>query len=405
MNKPRPLTQFEFIFSTQAHHKFTRHLVFWVFCFLFFVITFYIPAGVFPGYDTSLFSKNVAKLGLGTWLWWRCCNAVLHFMPLIAFAYFVIYVMRNFYHSDNNWSRWLLLFITGNVLLFGISMFFAYLVELNNHRVNSARKTFSFQLRFIYILKSALFNYPIIGGFVVAITMIKRNWQKQQEKAQITREKASAELQLLKAQIHPHFLFNTLNNIYYFTLTNPQKAPAMLIRLTSMLQYILNDCKQQFVPLANEFKLLADYIALEQVRYGDRLQIECAINGDIDDKLIPPLLLIPLIENSFKHGASQVLEHPWVNINISVERHLLFFFISNSRPEEAVAKSHNGHIGLANVKKRLQLLFPKSHELRIAETTKSYAVSLKLALNEPSGQEQNLEKISSTNTTPHYAFA
>jgi LytS/YehU family sensor histidine kinase len=210
--------------------------------------------------------------------------------------------------------------------------------------------------------------------------MMKQSWLKQQETLQVAREKAKAELQLLKSQIHPHFLFNTLNNVYFLTLTASQKAPEMLEKLTDMLRYILNECNRSYVPLEKEIKMIEDYMALEKIRYGDRLKMDLEIKGDYKNKMISPLLLIPLVENSFKHGASKMLQHPWVSLNVTVEGQYLFLLLSNSRPEETILQQHNGHIGLNNVKKRLQLLYPTAHELSIVNGTDSYEVFMKIDL-------------------------
>lgn len=232
------------------------------------------------------------------------------------------------------------------------------------------------------IIKIILFNFPILTAFAVIIKMIKRSWLKQQETIQVAREKAKAELQLLKAQIQPHFLFNTLNNIYFFTLTSPQKAPQMLIKLTDMLRYIINECNQPFVPLEKEIKMIEDYMALEKIRYGDRLKMDLDIKGDYSNKMISPLLLIPLVENSFKHGASKMLEHPWVNLNITINGQYLFFLLSNSRPDVVVQTPNNGHIGLNNVQKRLHLLHPEAHELSIVNGVNSFEIFMKVRLAE-----------------------
>ena len=241
------------------------------------------------------------------------------------------------------------------------------------------------------IIKFQLFNFPVVTGFAIIIKMMKRGWLKQQETQQIAREKANAELQLLKAQIHPHFLFNTLNNIYFFTLTASQKAPEILLKLTDILRYILNECSQPLVPLVKELKMIEDYMALEKIRYGDRLKMDLEITGDYSGKMIPPLLLIPLVENSFKHGTSKMLVQPWVNLNITIKEQSLYFLLSNSRPDEIVLPQHTGHIGLNNVKKRLQLLYPAAHELNIAESTKSFEVFMKIHLEETNVTEKDLK--------------
>jgi LytS/YehU family sensor histidine kinase len=180
---------------------------------------------------------------------------------------------------------------------------------------------------------------------------MRRWWLKQKETEQLAKEQARAELQLLKAQIHPHFLFNTINNIYCFTLSASPLAPDMLKKLTAMLQYIVYECNQPSVPLEKELKMIQDYIALERVRYGEQMKLTIDINGSFQNKMIAPLLLIPFLENSFKHGASRMLQDPWINIKINIEDDQLYFFLINSKPTTAEKKSQIGSIGLINVRK------------------------------------------------------
>jgi sensor histidine kinase YesM len=156
-------------------------------------------------------------------------------------------------------------------------------------------------------LREQLGSLPMLAGFAVMIKLTKRWWLNQKETEQLAREKTTAELQLLKAQIHPHFLFNTLNNIYYFTLTNSFRATEMIKTLSGMLYYILNECKQNLVPLDKEIKMIQDYMALEKLRYGEQMKMTVEIQEDHHGKLIAPLLLIPFVENSFKHGTSKCL--------------------------------------------------------------------------------------------------
>ena len=141
-------------------------------------------------------------------------------------------------------------------------------------------------------------------------------------------------------------------------------------------------------------------MALEKIRYGDRLKMELEIKGDYSYKMIPPLLLIPLVENSFKHGASKMLEQPRVNLNITIKEQSLYFLLSNSRPDEITLSQHNSHIGLKNVKKRLQLLYPDAYELKIAESTKSFEVFMKIRL-----EEANVIKKNVKTETKEYAVA
>lgn len=304
------------------------------------------------------------------------------FLPLMAFAYVVIYfALPRYFFNKKNLVIATLLFAGLLACVLLAQYFCGWLLANNWANAGPGRKMPGTNNIIRENFSTVLLNYPVVAGFAVIIKMMKRGWLKQQETVQIVREKANAELQLLKAQIHPHFLFNTLNNIYFFTLTASQKAPEMLTKLAGMLRYILHECNGPLVPLQKEIKMIEDYVALEKIRYGDRLKIELEIRGDYRTKMISPLLLIPLVENSFKHGASKMLEHPWVHINITIEGNCLVFLLSNSRPDEILIQQIGGRIGLNNVKKRLQLIYPSAHELRIENGSESFEVFMKLSLS------------------------
>jgi len=382
----------DFIFSNHFRHRIARHAAFCIACYIFFLISSYLPSGVLPGWNTENFTVNAARIGLLKWLWLRLINSTITFLPLLAFAYLVIYfLLPRHLFNKKNWVITIVLFM--GMLLFILTMqyYSLWLVSWNVVKAKPGRLMLDHNTMVSMIKRTVLNNYPVVAGFAVIIKMMKRGWLKQQETQQIAREKANAELQLLKAQIHPHFLFNTLNNIYFFTLTDPQKAPEILTKLTDILRYILNECSQPLVPLMKELKMIEDYMALEKIRYGDRLKMELEIKGDYRHKMIPPLLLIPLVENSFKHGASKMLLQPWVILNITVKDQSLYFLLSNSRPDEIILSQHNGHIGLNNVKKRLQLLYPGTHELNIAESTKSFEVFMKIDLEETNVTEKDVK--------------
>lgn len=373
------MTQHEFIFSNQFRHRLLRHAAFCISCWLFFFLTYYVPSCVLPGWNTEKFASNISRLGFVEWFWWRIFNSTITFIPILIFAYSVIYLVihRHVFTKKNGiYTAGMMLGVL--VLVLAAHYYGGWLISWNNQRLNPARKMPVSMGLYNYGTKSGLLNYPVIAGFAVIIKMMKRSWLKQQETRQIAIEKAKAELQLLKSQIHPHFLFNTLNNIYFFTLTASQKAPEILTKLKDILRYILDECGHPLVPLENELKMVKDYMSLEKIRYGDQLKMDLEIKGDSSNKMIPPLLLLPLIENSFKHGASKMLEQPWVNLNITVEGDYLYFILSNSRPVEINLSLQTGRIGLNNVKKRLKLLYPYTHELNIAESQLSFEIFMKI---------------------------
>ena len=171
-------------------------------------------------------------------------------------------------------------------------------------------------------------------------------------------ENAQAELQLLKAQVHPHFLFNTLNNIYSLALDDSPKAATTVKKLSGMVLYMIKEGSECFVSLDKEIKMLLDYIGLKKIRYGDRLQMVVDIKHDQNDKrLVAPLLMIPFVENSFKHGASKTMDIARIEISITTGNEWLDFRISNNRPGTREAENERIKIGLKNVQKRLQLLY------------------------------------------------
>jgi sensor histidine kinase YesM len=238
--------------------------------------------------------------------------------------------------------------------------------------------------------RQILFNYPTIVGFALAIKLLKNWYLKQQETAEVAREKISAELQLLKAQVHPHFLFNTLNNIYSFIINDSPAAPVVLKKLSALLHYFIYDCSQSFVKLEKELKMIKDYIDLEKIRYGKNFNLSLQITGNADNKLIAPLFLIPFLENSFKHGASQMLTHPWINLHITIKDQELFLKLHNSQPLPAGEHLVTQGLGLKNVKKRLAILYPENHSLKITHDIMSFNVELKIPLYHPDVKPEKL---------------
>lgn len=233
---------------------------------------------------------------------------------------------------------------------------------------------------FFFAMMAGLRGAITIGGFAVAIKLIKVWYLKQQAYQQIDREKLQAELELLKSQVHPHFLFNTLNNLYSLTLNKSDHASAVVLKLSDLLRYMLYECNVPAVSLKKELDFLRNYIALEQLRYGDRLDMSVSISGDHEHKLIAPLLLIPFLENAFKHGTSEQLEQAWMHVELSVQGTTLKFKVINSRETMPHEETYTGGIGLQNVQKRLQLLYPNKHDLRIVAGEETFMVMLSVEL-------------------------
>ena len=219
----------------------------------------------------------------------------------------------------------------------------------------------------------------VITATTASMIVVFKYWIKTQRQwMQAEKDKVTAELQLLKAQVHPHFLFNTLNNIYSFSLESSPKTPGLILKLSSLLSYMLYDCKAEEVLLEKEVEIMKNYIDLEKERYGNKIEISWDIEGDIKDKYIAPLLLLPFLENAFKHGTSEQLEKPWLSVDISVKNDILKCKIVNSK-NEYVPVSNQG-IGIQNVKKRLAFLYQDKHELKMNDEGNFFVVSLLVEL-------------------------
>lgn len=223
-----------------------------------------------------------------------------------------------------------------------------------------------------------------VTGIVVVIAIFKQWIIKQQEWMRAQKEKITAERQLLKAQVHPHFLFNTLNNIYSFSLEGSPKTPGLILKLSSLLRYMLYDCKADEVLLEKETSIMNDYIDLEKERYGNRIEISWSVEGNTRE-YIAPLLMLPFLENAFKHGTSEQIDKPWLNVDIAVKQHVLRCKIANSK-NEFVPDSKNG-IGIENVRKRLNILYPGKHELKMSDEGNFFVVSLLIHLATGKKQE------------------
>ncbi|WP_202552036.1 sensor histidine kinase [Ginsengibacter hankyongi] len=396
------MSSHDLIFSNRPAYRISRHVMFWVFWLVFGYSITWLPNNskefmpFFSNWNYHELLQRIYKQQ-GGWLnsfynpfrnyWWK------YFLGHIVFTYTILYLVLPGYFSGKM-NKIFLTIIT--LLLLAIYITWHYITTSINF-ADMVEQGFPEKKQGIivfrpimpdhwYILatiaKSTLFELPIVAGLAITIKLLKRWWLQQKEAEELARGKARAELQLLKAQIHPHFLFNTLNNIYFFTLSASKQAPEMIKKLSDMLRYMLNECDRPAVPLEKELKLIQDYMALEKIRYGEQMNMTIELKGNYHNKMVTPLLLIPFIENSFKHGASKMLTHPYVKLSISIEDNHLLFLLTNNKPDMATPVSRNGSIGLKNVRKRLQLLYPGTHELNIVNEPESFIVFLKIQLQE-----------------------
>jgi hypothetical protein len=365
----KPGHLYNIVFSADRYYRWERHLLFWLAVFLYHVMRVGL---MMPEVSSALALRALLNYSL-TW----------GVIPNVFVSYLVAYYLVPKYFNRQRYIAFAFSIMLLVVMLVANVLFRNYL-DLNP-RVRSAIGL-SGGLAFFYNFRPGIIrvfgNPPLICCLFLSIKILK-NWHLGQvESETLAKENASAELQLLKAQIHPHFLFNTLNNIYSFSLNQSPQATTLVRKLSGMLGYMINECDEKLVSLEKELKLIQDYMGLEKVRYGKRLDMQVEIHGDFENKLIAPLLMIPFVENSFKHGTSQMLQHPWIKLEITTVNDQLFFRLSNSKPSLSHANKQNKGIGLTNVQKRLHLVYPGRHQLDISETEDMFTVNMQILLEE-----------------------
>ena len=224
------------------------------------------------------------------------------------------------------------------------------------------------------------FGFSVGSIFFFGIIAHFYNYTKLKAAAQnLLIEKQQAELNYLKSQTNPHFLFNTLNNIYSLSRDKSDLAPESILRLSKILRFMLYEAGGPYIAIEQELKIIGDYIALEKLRYDDTLRVN--FSNDVEDmkQALPPLLLIPLVENAFKHGVSETRNHPFVDIHLSVNNRQLLFFVKNSTEEFQEKGKLKENIGLSNLRRQLELLYT-DYNLSVQHSDSGFSATLKINL-------------------------
>ena len=370
------MTVHDFIFSNNRWYKISRHLCFWLGWFLF------------SGIAQISFFSNGWPDDLSELIYAQVFRSINRLPVIFLFCYIVVYFLVPRFSRKVRLKQFIVVFLLSGILL--------YLATLIWFRYAKADPAITNWPKFALVYFSFYSNINFTGTFPTCCLMLAikfyKNWYiKQQMSQQLSRENIQAELQLLKAQVHPHFLFNTLNNIYSFVLTKDNRAGGLVDKLSGIINYMTTEGEKSLVPLEKEIQLINDYIGLERVRYGNRLLMDIKINGKPANKMIAPLLLIPFVENCFKHGASIMRGQQWINLKIDIKNNQLDFQLSNSKPAETISGNKKG-IGLANVQKRLQLLYPGKYYLKTESTNDTFNVHLQIGLVEKEVLNQNILK-------------
>jgi hypothetical protein len=344
--------------------KVGQHLLFWVVSYLFFILFF--------GRANRDYQATIIF-------------ASLLFPLAIITSYFLnYYLIPRFLFQGKHWRFVLFLFYTFVFTLWCelmISMF--VLIIVSDFQFYKLDPT---SIDIVFLLVGLYF---IILAFI-AIEQVKRAFEIKKEITRLEKRQLEtdlklreSELKLLRAQIHPHFLFNTLNNLYGLTLEKSDLAPELVLKLSDLMDYMLYKCNQPKVSLKSELDHLKNYIEIEKIRYGKKLTLELEEKGSPDQLEIAPMLLLAFFENAFKHGVSKSIQNPLVSIQIIIEGHQLQLHIENSRNSNAYhAEDYTKGIGLKNVQKRLKLIYPDKHQLEINPKEDTFEIELQLELDQ-----------------------
>ena len=375
------MSKYPFIFSDERKYRIKRHLAFWAFWWIFqgFLYSFlatYSVIAYFTRLPISMLESLIYLPG--------------HMFLAYSLMYFVIpkYLLKQkYWHTA---VSTIICFLLTAVIAAAIGILIIDPLRIyvlgGEYASSLYRKgAVSVHLALLAGLRGGL----TVGGIAAAIKLMKYWYIKEQRNLQLQKENAESQLQLLKAQVHPHFLFNTLNNIYSYTQNTSPVASQLVTRLSDLLRFVLYETRQPLVPLAKELKLIQDYIELEKIRYGNKLELNIQLPEKTNDLYIAPLLLLPLIENCFKHGSSNVLDQPWISLHIDIFDNQMQMKLLNGKTNEVRESLNSTGIGIQNVRKRLELLYPGKHDFSITNDEEVFIVNLKIELEQK--KEPNLK--------------
>lgn len=288
---------------------------------------------------------------------------------LIATIYLIVYALIPKY------------FVTGQYYLFWmfvIPLFALYTiacVKMENDVADVlGRDPENFKLVMFYLF--SISRYTVIGFLLFRL---RESFAQKEKLDEIAVQKLKTEISYLRAQINPHFLFNTLNNLYGLSLEHSEKTPDLIVRLSKMMDYMLYEVEGTKVLLKRDVENVENYIAMERFRQGNNASIHFKVNGDIRNQLIEPLLMLPLVENAFKHGVSQMIEDAYLEVSLSVSDEEFLFLVKNNYKRSASQQQVHQSLGLINLRKRLDLFYDGRYSLDIYDDNVNYHVTLRIA--------------------------
>lgn len=298
-------------------------------------------------------------------------------IPQMAFSYYMVYTgLNNFIKR----KRSILINILEIIVAFfaSITLFRLISTYINLPYIYKAPQLISalFDTRKVIM---AFFDIGFAFGLMLTVKTVRNQLAAREREKNLVKEKLETELKFLKNQTNPHFLLNTLNNIYALARKKSDHTAEAVMRLSELLRFMLYEATANLIQLSEEIKVLEDYLELETIRYNRRLEVSFEKNVDCDSYKITPFLLLPFLENAFKHGISETRFESFIHIAVCVKEHLLNFEIENSK-EVCEHQKKVANIGLMNVKRRLELTYSE-YKLDVADNGDTFKINLSVNLN------------------------
>jgi len=291
-------------------------------------------------------------------------------MAMTVFYLNSLWIFPTFFEKRRN-----LLYILINILLIGLMSHIFFEID------TSIVRNFRTEPLPDGLPKSApYFRMAFVMIFVLIVSLlfslIRKVQAQEQAQEQLHKEKSDTEIRLLKAQINPHFIFNSLNNIYSLSYSKSDDAPEAVLKLSDMLRYVYYDCNRDEVTLGAEIEYIRNYMAFQQMKSPHDQDIELVTEGIDESYRIAPMLFIPFVENAFKYSKIEDQKNAWVKMKLNTERGKLCFHISNTHPENG--KTPGSGMGVQNVQNRLELTYPGAHQLEIKDENGVFEVHMKI---------------------------
>ena len=362
----------DFIFSEKKSDRIKRHLLFWMFYWVCLTFLHATSPGPKPRID---FFRNLP---------YSTVYSFSILIPQVFFTYALISFVLPKYLLKSRYAisfLWIIIFAILTAVVNYMMLRFAHPIIARSilpgrFTAGNIGEVGGHFLDFITCFKGTL-----VAAAAACIIRLVKYWHiKERRTFELLKEKTEAQLQLLRAQIHPHFLFNTLNNIFSKAQNESPASARMIMELSHILRFVLDDGKNALVPLDKEMQMLVDYINLEKVRYRDKLDLHLSLPSNTEEVYIAPLLLLPFVENCFKHGASRMIDNPWITLKIELNETALTMKLLNGK----ITSKGNGDevrgTGIENARKRLELLYKGKYVLQINEDDEVFVVDLVLEL-------------------------